>query len=113
MVGHEDGNMALDVYSGGLAIEPLRGSTNKLTYGFGIDLLIKRMSQYFHVTSYNWNILDHNGHYSLIFLTHLTRYLSLIGLKPLYFDLNPIIAALLFNVILLFNVEVQYQPSFL
>ena len=42
VVGHEDGNMALDVYSGGLAIEPLRESINKLTYGSGMDLLIKQ-----------------------------------------------------------------------
>ena len=41
LIGHEDGNMALDVYSGGLAIEPLRESINKLTYGSGMDLLIK------------------------------------------------------------------------
>ena len=47
ILGHEDGNMALDVYSGGLAIEPLRESINKLTYGSGMDLLIKKMFQYF------------------------------------------------------------------
>ena len=47
LMGHEDGNMALDVYSGGLAIEPLRESINKLTYGSGMDLLIKKMFQYF------------------------------------------------------------------
>ena len=51
LMGHEDGNMALDVYSGGLAIEPLRESINKLTYGSGMDLLIQRMSQDFHMTS--------------------------------------------------------------
>ena len=44
-MGHEDGNMALDVYSGGLAIEPLRESINKLTYGSGMDLLIKKISK--------------------------------------------------------------------
>ena len=43
LMGHEDGNMALDVYSGGLAIEPLRESINKLTYGSGMDLLIKKL----------------------------------------------------------------------
>ena len=43
ILGHEDGNMALDVYSGGLAIEPLRESINKLTYGSGMDLLIKKL----------------------------------------------------------------------
>ena len=43
ILGHEDGNMTLDVYSGGLAIEPLRESINKLTYGSGMDLLIKKL----------------------------------------------------------------------
>ena len=33
LMGHEDGNMALDVYTGGLAIEPLRESMNKLSFG--------------------------------------------------------------------------------
>ena len=33
LMGHEDGNMVLDVYSGGLAIEPLRESMRKLSYG--------------------------------------------------------------------------------
>ena len=37
LMGHEDGNMALDVYSGGLAIEPLRESIGKLSYGEEID----------------------------------------------------------------------------
>ena len=35
-MGHlvlEDDNMALNVYSGGLAIEPLRESMEKLSYG--------------------------------------------------------------------------------
>ena len=41
LMGHEDGNMALDVYSGGLAIEPLRESITKLTYGSEIDSLVK------------------------------------------------------------------------
>ena len=36
-MGHEDGNMALDVYSEGLAIEPLRDSISKLTYGSEVD----------------------------------------------------------------------------
>ena len=31
-MGHEDSNMALDVYSSGLAIEPLVESMNKLSY---------------------------------------------------------------------------------
>jgi len=31
-MGHEDSNMALDVYSSGLAIEPLVESINKLSY---------------------------------------------------------------------------------
>ena len=38
-MGHEDGNMALDVYSSGLAIEPLRKSISRLTYGDDIDSL--------------------------------------------------------------------------
>ena len=37
LMGNEDGNMALDVYSGGVAIEPLRDSINKLTYGDEVD----------------------------------------------------------------------------
>ena len=37
LMGHEDGYMALDVYSGGLAIEPLRESMRKLRYGEEID----------------------------------------------------------------------------
>ena len=41
LMGHEDGNMALDIYSGGLAIEPLRESIGKLSYGDDIDSLIK------------------------------------------------------------------------
>ena len=41
LIGHEDGNMALDVYSGGLAIEPLKQSINKLTYGDKFEFLIK------------------------------------------------------------------------
>ena len=41
LMGHEDSNMALDVYSGGLAIEPLRDSINKLTYGEQVDSVIK------------------------------------------------------------------------
>ena len=32
LMGHEDSNMALTVYSGGLAIEPLVESINKLSY---------------------------------------------------------------------------------
>ena len=35
--GHEDDDMALDVYSGGLAIEHLRKSMGKLSYGEEID----------------------------------------------------------------------------
>ena len=42
-MGHEDGNMALDVYSGGLAIEPLRESMGKLSYGIGIEALIRNV----------------------------------------------------------------------
>ena len=36
----EDDKMALDVYSGGLAIEPLRESMGKLSYGEEVDNLI-------------------------------------------------------------------------
>ena len=38
---HEDSNMALDVYSSGLPIEPLVESINKLTYGEEVDSFIK------------------------------------------------------------------------
>ena len=41
LMGHEDSNMALDVYSGGLAIEPLVESINKLTYGEEVDTFIE------------------------------------------------------------------------
>ena len=41
LMGHEDSNMALDIYSSGLAIEPLVESINKLTYGEVIDSYIK------------------------------------------------------------------------
>ena len=40
-MGHEDSNMALDVYSSGLAIEPLVESINKLTFGEEVDLFIE------------------------------------------------------------------------
>ena len=40
-MGHEDSNMALDIYSAGLAIEPLVEPINKLTYGEDLDLFIK------------------------------------------------------------------------
>ena len=36
-MGHEDDNMALDVYSGGLAVEPLRESMGKLSYGEAVE----------------------------------------------------------------------------
>ena len=39
-MGHEDNNLALDVYSGGLAVEILRDSMTKLTYGSEVDSLI-------------------------------------------------------------------------
>ena len=39
-MGHEYDNMALDVYSGGLAIEPLRESIGKLSYGVEVKKLI-------------------------------------------------------------------------
>jgi len=41
LMGHEDSNMALDVYSAGLAIEPLVKSMKKLTYGKDVDSFIK------------------------------------------------------------------------
>ena len=44
LMGHEDGNMALDVYSGGLAIEPLLQSVNKLHYHFAIDNILKNIT---------------------------------------------------------------------
>ena len=40
-MGHEDSNMALDVYSSGLAIEPLVKSINELTYGEEVDSFIE------------------------------------------------------------------------
>ena len=41
LMGHEDSNMALDVYSSGLAIEPLVESINKLSYGEEVDSFIE------------------------------------------------------------------------
>ena len=41
LMGHEDSNMALDVYSSGLAIERLVESIMKLTYGEEVDSYIK------------------------------------------------------------------------
>ena len=41
LMGHEDGNMALDVYSGGLAIEPLREAIGKLSYGEAVEKLLE------------------------------------------------------------------------
>ena len=40
-MGHEDSNMAIDVYSSGLKIEPLTESINKLSYGDEVDSYIK------------------------------------------------------------------------
>ena len=42
LMGHEDSNMALTVYSGGLAIERLVESINKLTYGEEVDSFVKK-----------------------------------------------------------------------
>ena len=42
LMGHEDGNMALDVYSGGLAIEPLRESIGRLSYGEELFEIIEK-----------------------------------------------------------------------
>ena len=41
LMGHEDSNIALTVYSGGLAIERLVESIMKLTYGEEVDSFIK------------------------------------------------------------------------
>ena len=41
IMGHEDSNMALDIYSAGLAIEPLVKSMKKLKYGEEVDSFIK------------------------------------------------------------------------
>ena len=46
LMGHEDDKIALDVYCGGLAIQPLRESINKLTSGSGMDLLIKNITRF-------------------------------------------------------------------
>ncbi len=43
LLGHEDGSIALDVYSGRLAIEPLRISMGKLGYSAEIQVLIKKL----------------------------------------------------------------------
>ena len=49
LMGHEDGNMALDVYSEGLAIEPLRDSISKLTYGSEVDGFVNtKITDYTH-----------------------------------------------------------------
>ena len=47
-MGHEDNNMALDVYSGGLAIEPLRKSMSKLSYGE--EMMTKNIATSFDTT---------------------------------------------------------------
>ena len=41
LMGHKHNNMSLDVYSGGLRIEPLVESINKLTYGEEVDSFIE------------------------------------------------------------------------
>ena len=41
LMGHKHNNMSLDVYSAGLAIEPLVVSINQLTYGEEVDSFIK------------------------------------------------------------------------
>ena len=40
LMGHEDDNMGLNVYSGGLAIEPLRKSMGKLSYGEAVETFL-------------------------------------------------------------------------
>mgnify|MGYP001225004601 CR=1 FL=1 len=41
LLGHKNNNMSLDVYSAGLAIEPLVESINKLTYGEELDSFVE------------------------------------------------------------------------
>ena len=41
LMGHKHNNMSLDTYSGGLTIERLAESINKLTYGEEVDSCIK------------------------------------------------------------------------
>ena len=41
LTGHEDNNMALDVYSGELAIEPLMESMGKFDYEEEVNNLLK------------------------------------------------------------------------
>ncbi len=43
LLGHEDDNMALDVYPGGLAVEHLRESMGKFSYGDEIDILLFKL----------------------------------------------------------------------
>ena len=43
LMGHEVDNMALDVYSAGLAIEPLRESMGKLSYEEEIDSFLFKL----------------------------------------------------------------------
>jgi len=42
-MGHEDSNMALDIFSAGLAIEPLVKSMKKLKYGEEVDSFISEI----------------------------------------------------------------------
>jgi len=42
-MGHEDSNMALDIFSAGLAIEPLVKSMKKLKYGKEVDSFISEI----------------------------------------------------------------------
>ena len=48
LMWHEDDNMALDVYSGGLAIEPLRESMEKLSCVKQIEKLLIEQELIFH-----------------------------------------------------------------
>ena len=57
-MGHEDSNMALDVYSSGLAIEPLVESINQLTYGEEVDSFIKEAISEKSNVEANENITD-------------------------------------------------------
>ena len=51
LLGHDDGSIALDLYCGGLAIESLRKSVEKLSYGMGIKALIRNANYFKAITS--------------------------------------------------------------
>ncbi len=55
LMRHEDDNMALDVYSGGLTIELLREAMGRLSYCTEVELLIKyfKKDMRFFLTNYS------------------------------------------------------------